>query len=158
MHINANIKKARELRKLSQAEVAKLLDEKRSTYAEWENETIPRADIFFKISAALDVNPEDLIAEDWNPDEKPSKAPKERHNNDGVGKISLETIADDLQNVLRQQVYTRAEIRAFGEYQVMKDSLGDKERREAIMEQINKLVSVNLGLGPQMDSNAVAGK
>src|ERR1700743_2064295 len=38
--------------------------------------------------------------------------------------INLETIQRDLRKVLNHQVHARAEIRGFGEYQVMKDAKG----------------------------------
>jgi hypothetical protein len=60
-------------------------------------------------------------------------------------KPSLETIQMALDKVLRRQILGRAEVRAFGEYQVMKDARNNKVVREEIMEQINRLVALNLG-------------
>lgn len=57
---------------------------------------------------------------------------------------SLRIIKQDLKKVLRHQALTRAEIRAFGEYQVMKDAKNDDRRRIAIMAQISKLTDENL--------------
>ncbi len=62
MQINANIRKARELKGYSQREFADLLGEKRSTYAEWERETVPKADILQKISAITGVNMDELLS------------------------------------------------------------------------------------------------
>lgn len=41
--------------------MADLLDEKRSTYAEWEKETEPRASVLFRISEILEVPFFDLL-------------------------------------------------------------------------------------------------
>jgi transcriptional regulator with XRE-family HTH domain len=144
LHINDNIRKARELKGLSQADISKLLDEKRSTYAEWEKETVPRADIFFKLAAVLGVKPDDLISENWNPDEISARIPVSEPLHNGRKKPSLETISADLEKILIHQIWTRAEIRSFGEYQVAEFVQGDKDRKEAIMEQINNLVAVNV--------------
>lgn len=57
---------------------------------------------------------------------------------------SLKTIRKDLKKVLNHQVRARAEIRGFGEYQVMKDAKNDDRRRIAIMAQISKLIDANL--------------
>lgn len=61
MQINDNIKKARELNKWSQAEIAVKLGEKRSTYAEWERNTIPKADILQRISELTGVGLDELL-------------------------------------------------------------------------------------------------
>lgn len=63
MQINQNIRQARLLAKLSQQKVADIIGEKRSTYAEWENNTMPQADILSKISSALNVPMADLLSD-----------------------------------------------------------------------------------------------
>lgn len=62
MQINENIKQARLSKGFSQEKVAKLIGEKRSTYAEWERNIIPKADILSKISSALSVPLEELLS------------------------------------------------------------------------------------------------
>lgn len=64
MHINENIKKIRLLRKLSQQEVAEKIGEKRSTYANWERETVPQADVLARIAAALGVSIDQILSDD----------------------------------------------------------------------------------------------
>lgn len=59
-----------------------------------------------------------------------------------------------LRKILDEIILTRADVRAFGEYQVMKDAKGDENVRSAIMEQINKLVSLNLGSGAKTGTPA----
>lgn len=66
-------------------------------------------------------------------------------NFNSESKVSLDDIAHALQRILEEQVLARADVRAFGEYQVMKDAKGDPAVREEIMAQINRLVGVNLG-------------
>ena len=64
---------------------------------------------------------------------------------------SLTSIKRDLKKVLNHQVKARAEIRGFGEYQVMKDAKNDDHRRIAIMAQISKLIDANLEDGEIVD-------
>lgn len=56
MRINDKIKEVRKLSKMSQQAFADLLEEKRSTYAEWEGETIPSFDKIVKISAKTGIS------------------------------------------------------------------------------------------------------
>lgn len=81
MQINERIKQARLSKKWSQQEIAEKLEESRSSYAEWERETIPRADILVKIAAATGVPIMEFIkalneevAFNGFKDEKPSNA------------------------------------------------------------------------------------
>jgi transcriptional regulator with XRE-family HTH domain len=71
--------------------------------------------------------------------------------------VSLNDIARMLQMILNEQVLTRANILAYGEYEVMKDSKGNPSVREKIMAQINKLVAVNLGELQKKGSRAGGG-
>lgn len=57
----------------------------------------------------------------------------------------LDQIQASLTDLQKQQILTRADVRAFGEYHVMKDAKGDDQVRLEIMEQINRLVSLHLG-------------
>jgi transcriptional regulator with XRE-family HTH domain len=66
LQIGKNIKNARSAKGLSQQEIADLLEESRSTYAEWEKGTLPRVDIFFRIAEKLDTSPFSLLAVDEN--------------------------------------------------------------------------------------------
>lgn len=70
---------------------------------------------------------------------------------------NLETIQRDLRKVLNHQVRARAEIRGFGEYQVMKDAKGNNQRRVEIMAQISKLIDANLEDDEIADNPPVAG-
>jgi transcriptional regulator with XRE-family HTH domain len=79
MQINEKIKQARLLRGWSQHEIAGKLEESRSSYAEWERETVPRVDILVKIANITGVpiaefikaiDPNAIIASGF--DEKPS--------------------------------------------------------------------------------------
>jgi transcriptional regulator with XRE-family HTH domain len=54
MHITQKIKEARTSKGWSQQQIAEKLQEKRSSYAEWETSTIPRADILAKIAEITD--------------------------------------------------------------------------------------------------------
>lgn len=62
MQINDKIKQIRQLRKMSQQAFADLLEEKRSTYAEWEDQTIPSFDKIVKISAKTGVSILEFVA------------------------------------------------------------------------------------------------
>lgn len=66
MQINQNIRRARLSKGFSQEKMAKLLGEKRSTYAEWENEIMPKAHILAKISSITEIPMDDLLAESVN--------------------------------------------------------------------------------------------
>lgn len=66
MHINDNIKRFRELAKASQQEIADKLGVKRSTYAGWEKEIVPQADILGRMAAVFSVSIDELLAK---PDE-----------------------------------------------------------------------------------------
>lgn len=72
---------------------------------------------------------------------------KSRQKDEVSEDVNLVTISKKLDQVLTQQVLTRAEVRSFGEYQVMKDAKGVDSVRREIMEQINKLIGANLGSG-----------
>jgi transcriptional regulator with XRE-family HTH domain len=83
MQINEKIKQARVSKSWSQKEIAEKLEESRSTYAEWERNTIPSFDIIVKIAevtgtsilefvAAVNEN----IARETKLDEKPTDSIK----------------------------------------------------------------------------------
>lgn len=136
MHICENIKKGREMRKLSQDELSSKLGVKRTTYAEWEKETVPRADTFWRLATILKVKPDDLLSENWQPDENSTFTPVATRK-----KISLETIQKDLDTILSHQVTARAEIRAYGQYQATKDAKGDQNQIVKILGVIGTLVA-----------------
>lgn len=56
MQFKDKLKEIRKLNKWSQQEFADKLEERRSTYAEWENGTVPSFDIVVKISAVSGVS------------------------------------------------------------------------------------------------------
>jgi transcriptional regulator with XRE-family HTH domain len=62
MHINDKIKEVRQLMKMSQQAFADLLEEKRSTYAEWEDKIIPSFDKIVKISAKTGISILEFVA------------------------------------------------------------------------------------------------
>lgn len=64
MQVCDNIRKIREKKNLSQYDMAKLLDVKRSTYAGWEKANEPQASMFYKISQVLEVSMYDLLQTD----------------------------------------------------------------------------------------------
>lgn len=136
MHINRNILKFRKLKSISQQEVADLIGEKRSTYAEWERETPPRADILVKLASALGVTVYDILAE----------TPEQSD-------INLNSIAEYLVKIYNEQKKTRAEIRGFGKYDVLKDSKGDEKKFQDIMVQINNLIGLELQVNEQKGSD-----
>lgn len=136
LHINDNIRKAREFRGLTITEIAEKLSLKRTSYTEWEKDTIPRVDLFFKIAEVLGFEPGDMIKEGWQPDDNSSG-----RSTVEMKKVSLEIIQKGLEKVLHQQKLTRAEVRAYGQYQVGRDARGDKNQIVTILSEIGRLVA-----------------
>lgn len=64
LHISEKIKKARKIKGFTQEEAAELLGVPRSTYAEWEKGTEPKAGIMEKISEILELNNVELSSKD----------------------------------------------------------------------------------------------
>lgn len=62
MQFKDKLKQIRRLKEWSQQQLADKLEEKRSTYAEWENGTIPSFDIVVKISAVAGVSILDFVS------------------------------------------------------------------------------------------------
>lgn len=58
--------------------------------------------------------------------------------------INLSEISTSLAHLSKVQTISRAEQRAFGEYQVLKDSQHDLELKDKILVQISNLVALNL--------------
>jgi transcriptional regulator with XRE-family HTH domain len=56
----------------------------------------------------------------------------------------IDSMSVNLEGVAQNVVLGRADIRAFGEYQVMKDAQGDEKKRAKIMGEIGKLIALNL--------------
>jgi len=83
MQFKDKLKEIRRLREWSQQQFADKLEEKRSTYAEWENGTIPSFDIVVKIAAVSGVSimdfaatiDENLASKTENPHVTPIKQP-----------------------------------------------------------------------------------
>lgn len=94
MHINYNILKARESRGLKQEEIARKIGVSRSTYAEWEKEIIPKADIFYKICKEVGYSPDDILTDGWVPDEKSSFKPEEKKDREPSMKEILMILAE----------------------------------------------------------------
>lgn len=85
LHINDNIKSARKLAGYkSQEAIAQALGLTRDAYKEWENETMPQADILHEISKLVGVSMEDLLKRpgDNSPAPKPQKNKKPKDLND----------------------------------------------------------------------------
>lgn len=59
-----------------------------------------------------------------------------------------------LDAVYKNVSYSRAEIRGSLEYQAMKDARGNEKKRKEIMEQINKLIALNLTEGDGVYSHS----
>jgi transcriptional regulator with XRE-family HTH domain len=59
-------------------------------------------------------------------------------------KTILTRMEPSLVSTLKNTVYARAEIRGAIEYQVMKDAGNNEKKRAALMEQINKLIQMNV--------------
>lgn len=74
LQICQNIRQARINKGLSQQKVADLLGEKRTTYANWENETEPELTKIREIANVLDVSFNDLVSGTVEP-----KSQKEKH-------------------------------------------------------------------------------
>ncbi len=66
MHINENIKRFRELANASQQDIADKLGIKRTTYAGWEKEIVPQADILERMAGVFGVTIDEILAK---PDE-----------------------------------------------------------------------------------------
>lgn len=63
LQVNDNIKNIRKLRGFSQQEIADLIGQKRSTYAEWERNIVPKADILNKLAHHLGTTIDELLEE-----------------------------------------------------------------------------------------------
>lgn len=158
MHINDNIKERRELKKLSQQKMADLLGEKRSTYAEWERDTVPRADIFYKIASILEVSMDELLSmpklkgkTKTNDQEDLSVDPRIKRLEQEIQYYRDEVLVS-LDSVRKNVVMGRAELRGSIEYHAMKDALNDDAVRREIMEQINRLIRRNLTVDDKKDN------
>jgi predicted membrane GTPase involved in stress response len=55
--------------------------------------------------------------------------------------VSLMTIQKALDNVLEQQISTRAEVRSYGQYQIGRDAKGDQKQIVRILAEIGMLVA-----------------
>lgn len=97
LQISTNILNARKAKGLTQQQMADLLEENRSTYAEWEHGTIPRADILAKIATITGVSWGELLGIDENPsaEEKPAhENPLEQILPLGELKVTLKDYVD----------------------------------------------------------------
>lgn len=146
VQINNNIKKARELKGYSQAKIASLLGEKRSTYAEWERSTVPKADILMKIAEVTGVPMGVLL------DEKPSNGAEQGAKPSEViltgAHVTLQDHIDllkdynnklfallnsNLGTLLDKQETAIAYQKAWVHYEAEKASGGDPGKKEEIM-------------------------
>lgn len=150
MQINDNIKKARELKRYSQAKIAELLGEKRSTYAEWERSTVPKADVLAKISQITGVTMSDLL------DEKPAINGRQKPTDPLTGAhVTLQDYIDELKDsrdrwyslvnsmlghIEKDTKAVLAHQKAWIEYEAEKASGGDDDKRDEIMNKMGKLV------------------
>lgn len=84
---------------------------------------------------------------------------KEGENVDAAEiKSNLKSIKLDLNMVLDQQTIARAEVRAFGQYQVSKDAMGDQGEIVRIMAQIGTLIGANLKASDREDKKTAKSK
>lgn len=157
MQINDNIKKARELKGYSQAKIAELLGEKRSTYAEWERSTVPKADVLAKISQITGVTMSDLL------DEKPAINGRQKPTDPLTGAhVTLQDYIDkqeqriaelkrdkdmlyallnsNLVSLKEGQQIMIAYQKAWVDYAAELESKGDPDKKAEISYKMNKLV------------------
>jgi transcriptional regulator with XRE-family HTH domain len=127
MQIGVNLKKFRTLRGLSQQKVADEIAEKRSTYAEWEQGTDPKASVLVRLAKVFGVTVAELLEEkdEISPREElvskisgPSLAPHDQllntvqiltHNNDSLIKqhdkiISANAVIAETNRMLAEQL------------------------------------------------------
>lgn len=73
------------------------------------------------------------------------------------GKVdaALSRIEPSLTGISDNIIVSRATVRAAIDYQLMKDSKGDEKKREVLMEQINKLIHLQLTGGQLVRSSSV---
>ncbi|WP_276483604.1 helix-turn-helix domain-containing protein [Paraflavitalea pollutisoli] len=108
VQICLNIKNARITKKLSQQQVADLLEESRSTYAEWEKGTLPRVDIFFRIAEILEVSPYKLL----DVDEKSFSGAELTNNNKTVITVEGTSESNYLNELLDEKEARRRDTEA----------------------------------------------
>lgn len=139
MQINDNIKKARELKGYSQARIAELLGEKRSTYAEWERSTVPKADILAKISQITGVTMSDLL------DEKPSS-----NGHRATGTVPVQHLLDEKEQRIKEIEASRLKIE-----QLLAEANEEKRQLIATLQANMKMQEQQL---KTMEANLVRGQ
>jgi transcriptional regulator with XRE-family HTH domain len=162
--IGQKISKLREKHGLTQMEMADLISKKLDQgyslrqYSKIEKGEFPKykKDIISAIDQILGSsftesiygNSLDQIEESETKDAEHSKYVKflEKHNEflQKLVEINLSEISTSLAHLSKVQTILRAEQRAFGEYQVLKDSQHDLELKDKILAQISNLIALNL--------------
>lgn len=149
-----NIKELRKKLRISQQDLADDTGIDRSKIGKWEIgianpkvEDYKKLEKYFSEKGVLNATSE-IAAADGNKEEIEDKYIKSLEQSNKLlqqlVEVNLSSISSRLHEIATQQVIARAEVRAFGEYQVMKDAKGDDEKRKLIMAQINNLIGANL--------------
>lgn len=167
---------------MSQAQMAEKLEVKRSTYAEWERETMPQADIIAKISQLSGISCDEILSENGNLEngrprmEKPAKAKIQSPDYQiGVLTGKLETkdevitakdetiqIQKEFMNLVQsnlaglsdgqQKIYSW--IRAGIRFQVVKTNAGNKKMEAADLDSLGKMLEDSLKIDLTSDKAA----
>lgn len=137
---------------LTQDEMAEKLGIKRSTYQYWEKNT-PKVDKVKAVAEALG-KPADYFF--VTPDEKfvtpkpelngtpPAHIPISWQDYIKLIHFSLEQLMAGQNEILKQQAYTRAEVRGYGKYHLVKDAKGRSETFDKLLAEVDRLVNGEL--------------
>lgn len=138
---------------MSQQKVADLIDEKRSTYAEWEKETPPQADVLLKLAKALRTTVAEILAIPGH-DDPALHSGKDVSGIDGGKYVMLleknnqvfsDMISSGLVALVFGQQSLLANIEAGNEYQLDREAAGDKKRAELMKKELDKRIGEKMG-------------
>lgn len=153
-----NIKRKREELKLSQEFVADKLGITSRAYQNYEYGREPRMPTLRKIAKIFNITVEQLLNEQFVPNDF------EKEDNAIIIKrlreiqANLEKLLQGQNGILEEELITRATVRGFGQYEVMKNAQDDDKTMHDIMVQINKLIASNLVGMKRKDSHSLGGK
>lgn len=162
MHINDNILRLRKLTGLSQQQIADLIAEKRSTYAEWEKETPPQADVLIKLANALKTTVAEILAIPGQDDPALQEKAKAISSVNGDKYVMLleknnevfsEMISSGLVALVFGQQSLLANVEAGNEYQLDREAAGDKKKAELMKKELDKRIGEKLGAKPNRDKD-----
>lgn len=141
---------------MSQQEIAEILEEKRSSYAEWEKGTIPRADVLYKIAIYYKVPIGYFFEDSENPEIDKAEDDKIYLKELRDIKISLKNLLINLDN---GQSAIRAEVRGYGQYLVLNSVGFDEDAYLKAKGLVDKLCGANLQVDEkQGNQNALSKK